>query len=340
MKKITEYIFLCLIVPISLNIIIYFGFTSQYTGNVFSKDTFLKQYNNGIYKYRFFSKILLLDTYKAINTLHDETEPKKFIKFLDEQGTNNFYASYFILNTFFSILLAIIIYYCIFNSHYFNFSGYYEKVISFLFINLIMYVSEYVIVPYDFSGYTFFIISSILTLAYIKQNNILLMAIICLILIISTLNRETSYISLTFFTTLIVTEKGIKNNIFKLLIPILCFTGTYLGLRIYMGFENGILEKIINNFEINVLIINLFILVFCIGLSYIAFRMTSNKMNKRKMMIFLLLNTPYILTCLLGGRWFELRLFIPLYLGLIFLSKLDIHYLNDVSHTINLSTNK
>jgi hypothetical protein len=313
MKKIVEYFFLCILVPIALNIIIYYGYTTQYTGNVFSESTFSSQYDHGVYKYRVLSKFMLLKTYKFLSKINVESEPKDFIKALDAKGTNNFYAAYFIFNTIFSIIFAMLVYYCFYYFKFLNFTNDFEKLMSFLNINLIMYISQYVIVPYDISGYVFLILSIILSIAYISQKKVVYLFFFCIVLVIATLNREMSFISFAFLATLMITEKGIKKNILKLLIPVLCFALTYIGLRIYFGIDNGFIEGIINNFAWNVITKNIIILIFSIGLSYLAFITTLNKKNKSLMFTFLIFNSPYILSCLLGGRWFVLMVFIPLY---------------------------
>ena len=75
---------------------------------------------------------------------------------------------------------------------------------------------------------------------------------------------------------------------------------------------------------------NLFIDTNIIGLFfwalffYLPMAMADSKENKYLIGVFFLLSLPYILTCLKDGVMWEVRLFVPLFLGSLFLSKLDV----------------
>ncbi|TAL68089.1 MAG: hypothetical protein EPN82_11860 [Bacteroidetes bacterium] len=333
MNRILEIFLLCIVLPITMNVIIYFCFSTHYTHYVFSESSFSRQYDHGIYKYRILSKYMLLELHKIINKNIAESEPKDFLKVLDTEGTNNFYAAYFVLNTFFSIMFALLVYMLLFNFKFLEYLNNYDKLISFLNINLLMYISQYVFVPYDISGYTFLILSVILTLFFLEQKKNIYLLIFCFVLILSTLNREVSYVSLAFYAAFFITVGNLKDNIKNLIVPILCFILTYLLLRIYFGFEHGWIEGIQNNFTPKVVYKSLPVLIFGTGFIYLLIKNTVGSINQKLMRTFLILNTPYFITFLIGGRWIELRLFIPIFFGLIILSKMNPDFIGNISES-------
>ena len=59
-KKFTSQLLFLVATTLIFSSIVYYGFVSNYTMSVFSKNSFSEQYSSGVYKYRIFSTELLL----------------------------------------------------------------------------------------------------------------------------------------------------------------------------------------------------------------------------------------------------------------------------------------
>jgi hypothetical protein len=65
---------------------------------------------------------------------------------------------------------------------------------------------------------------------------------------------------------------------------------------------------------------------------YLPMAIAATVENKWLIVAFFILSLPYIYSCLKGGVLWEVRLYIPLFLSALFLSKLDVS-----AHAIRLS---
>ena len=86
MKKTMNFLFLSFIIPLCLNIIVYYGFSTHFTRDVFSEITFSKQYDKGIYRYRVLSKFMLIKLNKVFDKYYTNSETKDFLKVLDTKA--------------------------------------------------------------------------------------------------------------------------------------------------------------------------------------------------------------------------------------------------------------
>ena len=246
MKNRINITILLLVLPFIMSVITHFGYISGYTQGVTSAETFKSQYDSGIYKYRVFSKMLLLETDKILSQskLNDmDNMLTRMVKFIDPVGNLSFYFSYFIINTFFFILSAIFFYLIL---QKFVFTDDEKK----LFLATIIYIItvpifQYVLVPYDYTSFFFNNLIIFLFLFNLERKSNIISVLMILSIISATLNRETSALSIAFMGAFLYTENNKIIPVLKgVFLPALAFIITYIGLRFYLGFDSGLLNKL------------------------------------------------------------------------------------------------
>ncbi len=315
MKKKLQLLVALIILPFLFNCFSYFGYVTAYSGNLISRQKFIDQYDSGIYKYRILSKHLLLETDKIILKTIYNPGPylQRILSFLDSDGTVSFYLSYFFLNTFFLILSCIILYLLgseIFSSHHQNL----------LFVSIyipFVIITQYVLVPYDYSSHFFIIITSYFLLRYLKRESYIDYSMVLFSIFISTLNRETSALSVSFILTVFYMRGGIFKSLQKSLPFILSFIAPYLLLRFFLGFDNGIIENW--RLEENFKLFNLVGIIFSIVTTWYVFQFAEKRETQRALSIYLICVLPYIVIILISGSLFEIRLWTPVLINMIIL---------------------
>jgi hypothetical protein len=226
------------VIPIILSFIVYYGFATNYTGNVFSKRGFKNQYEGGIYKYRILGKFLLLKTYTLIKGQNLPSLAPHSLALLDPNGKSEFYAAYFYLNTLFlcptSVALILTL-------------GGQEDETSFLavdapllFLIALISIGQYVVVPYDILSY--FFLSAAALLIYQRKDASVNSIVLCIVVILATLTRETAILIPAFFLsvnykTIFVKPRGFSLNHQQGSLLLICvgYAGAYLILRLLLG---------------------------------------------------------------------------------------------------------
>lgn len=320
-KKI-NFIFYTILLPLIISFIIYFGYSSRYN-NYFFTDQMPEYYFDNIYKYRFLSRDIIV----YIQKFFDQNLFSKFNylnKILIRLNTTNFYLTIFAYNTFFYIVTCIVIYKTIF---YVNIDNIRNMLLMIIIESLIGF-SQFVVTPYDMSSLFLlsltFLLSIKLSENYSKLNYLLLIFVI----LISTLNRETSALSISFYAALILNNCSINNligSINKLLIPTLAFLIPYIILRIYFNSKGYSNSLIMDNYMINNLFEfrNLLGIIFYIIFTYLSLNICKNIYQKSLIKKYITFSTPYIFIIFFGGILWEVRLFIPLIIGQIILSNIE-----------------
>jgi 4-amino-4-deoxy-L-arabinose transferase-like glycosyltransferase len=97
------------LLSIVVSYIVYFGFTPNYTRNVFNEHSFRQQYDQGLYRYRILSKELVLSLHSALQARTPAQTPKKRFLVLDDHASNLFYITYFIVNAVFLLLSSLLL---------------------------------------------------------------------------------------------------------------------------------------------------------------------------------------------------------------------------------------
>jgi hypothetical protein len=297
------------IIPFVLSTIVYYGFSTNYTKGVFTKQGFEQLYGNGIYKYRVLGSSMLLKTYDLVEKFNLPILPHN-------EGDWKFYSAYFYLNTFFLCLTCITLFIVL--GGLIN-NDFMAVDLPLMFMCCLMTITQYVVVPYDTLSYFFLSIAAFLILK--NKQKVWEIIILSIVVILATLTRETASLILAFYFAFNYKEILKKTELFKinqkqreLLIITLCFLCTYFGLRFALGFENGIYKEItlINITNIlSILSILFFVSIFIL--------IVITKVKTKETFIFLLATLPYTLALLAISILWEIRLWVPVILLLLIL---------------------
>jgi len=319
-SSVLNFFIMTIFIPVFLNIFAYYGFTSNYTVNVFSKKTFMEQYENGIFKYRLIGKFLLLETYDALEWMKEKNISipqapwqEKTVKFLDEEGDTLFYQSYFILNTFFLCLTCFLLF-SIVGMDIFDISKS-EKNSWLMIATFLMVLSQFVVVPYDNIS-VFLLCSGIYVIILNMENKKRRYFLLSIIIIVSTLTRESSLIIVVFYASIFIYKKYIHESLESSWNPIflfLLYLLTYGAQRLFQNRSDLFYQKfllLLNMFEPGGLISFFFFL----SMLWFFFSNTKSDENKKIISLFLILSFPYIFTIFCVGILWEIRLWVPIFI--------------------------
>ncbi len=314
MKYSKNIIFQVFIFAFILQCVVYFGFESAYF-NYKNLEQLPSFYSENIYRYRFLAIDLFVEFAHWFEPLFERLKDSETISKNAKTLGSNFYLCFFIFNTFFFLALVFLLFKTFSLFNYKN-----TNALQFILIAIILVAfSEYVITPYDMLAYCLNVIGIYFTLQFFNTRKIIFFSLFCISIIISTLVRETSAINLAFFMVVFIKKnrfdfREIKSKIWLILVPTFLFVLTYIGLRFYFGSP----EVIQGNYWVQNLLKpkNILGIAFFIVVSrYLIY--LSQKKNLLRLFIFFC--APYLVTIFFGGILWEIRLFTPLFLSMIFL---------------------
>ena len=333
MKKIPwsiflRYLIIGILLPLFVQYVFYFRFTSNYMVNVFSEKNFKESYNHNIFRYRVLGKTVHLWLYRQLsgNTKTIRANPlyEKRLTALDPEADSTFFLTYFILSTIFTTLSALALLY-VFDSGMMVEMAELKKISFVLAFVMLSGFLEFVITPYDNITYFFIIVSGFLFWKFLNSRNPLYFLLLNFIIIVSTLNHESSMINLTFIMAVYFTHYGFHLKWLRfVIIPVLCYVLTWIALRLYIhdaepGMVTGGLKLFVNLFTLHGIIGFLFpIIAF-----YILSKIAENPVNKKMVWNFFLMASPYIIMIPLIGISIESRLWMPVIIGATLLSQIN-----------------
>ncbi|MDP9956184.1 hypothetical protein J2X97_001821 [Epilithonimonas hungarica] len=304
---------------IVVNIFIYFAFGSVYSAPLLNIDSFKEQYESGVYQYRWLSTSLLIYIYNFLESLPFRIRLK--MDFWDKNAQPNMFFAYAFLNTFF-LISANIVLLLITETKYFV-ANQSEKIFVVTLSTLSIGLSQFVLVPYDCSSYFFLFVFVLIFLKYLKNKRLILLFVLISILMISTFNRESSALSLSFAAVFLYNKYGLnKKSWLPMVYLVIGFLATYIGVRLAVDSfeirnENFFLENMIQTR-------NRFGILFWIVFLVFSLLVSNNKQTTRNILIFHLFSLPYIIMCFYTGALYEIRLYIPIFLSCLIISKLSI----------------
>lgn len=299
---------------------VYLSFANVYSSDIFGYEKFESQFNSGIYQYRKLSTELISSVYYFLNSSGIDFSKFK-LKFIDPKAEPPLYLSFYIVNTFFLVLSAGIMV-LITNLKSFIATST-EKILITGISIFVMAFSQFVIVPYDVSSYFFLLLFFYILIKYLEKKSTIYLIFLFAILIVSTINRESSAISISLAATLLYAKFGLKK---ESLIPVfglaIVFILTYIGLRMFNGSfttnDGSLISK--NIFEPK----NLLGLLSWVVLFTLPMLLAKDRFVKRQILTFHLLAAPYLAMCFYTGILYEVRLYVPLFLTSVLLSKLEV----------------
>ncbi len=292
-----------------LQFIVYFGFDSAYFSYKHLPEL-PNFYQENVYKYRVFSNEVFDGFERWFRELLIRTLGHSKVNELSVSIGTPFYLSLFLYNTFFFAGFILLLFKTLqlqnLKSHSIN-----SKIILIGFLLLLIAISQYVITPYDMTALFFLQMGIILSLKYLNTTNYFYIVLLSILMVISTLNRESSAINLAFFGALLIRNYGLnKKSIAKifelLLLPTLMFLLTYGYLRVHFGSSEVI--------QGNYILQNLTKFKNILGLIFFLLMLSLPKVLQKKSqlaLVILVLTLPYLMIILIGGILWEVRLFIP-----------------------------
>jgi hypothetical protein len=304
--------------------IVYFIFVSNYSVNYFSKSSFASVYDYGVYRYRILSQFLLKLVSNFLDSHYPVKGTMKFIQFLDPHGSPNFYKAFFYLNTFFLTLTSVISVFLLNTKPFSKINGG-DRLLLLYFIPIIINFTQFCVVPYDTIGYFLELLTLYVFLRHFEKHFLPALAVMCVLTILSTLNRESSVLTVLLVGILLFSREGISDRtVVSALALFLSFYGTYFCLHYFIAGIPGFVEHLAGNYRWypNQLGILFWLLFF-----YLAISISSTRLNRQTIVAFHLISLPYIYYIFFNAIAAEMRLYIPLLLGSMFIARLDDGYL-------------
>ena len=307
------------------NSFVYFGFGNIYSSKIFNHADFLKQFNTGIYQYRVLSGQLLLHIYDILDGLNINYDVFK-LKFYEQRAEAQMYIALYLLNTFFAVLTAVGLGTILHSS--FVKGSHHEKLTIGLLVVAVTTLTQFVIVPYDYSSYFFILLFAGVFLLHLKRATTATWITLAAIVVLSTLNRESSALSLSMAGALLVQYFGWSKKTF-LTVGVLagCYIATYIILRL-TGNSNFTTNDGNLFYENMTQPKNWLGAMFAVLLFLVTLKLSTSKENIKLILLFHALAIPYIAMCLYSGILYEVRLYIPLFLTSVLLGKLDTKTIN------------
>ena len=309
-----------MLLAFTVNSFIYFSFGNIYSSKILNYADFSKQFHSGIYQYRILSGYLIFWIYETLSTLNIDYSIFKF-RFLESRSEPQMYLSFYILNTIFLVLSAALLLFITETKNFIATNS--EKILLVSVAVFAMAITQFVIVPYDVSSYFLIVLFFYLLLKYLEKNSDFNLIILVVILMISTLNRETSALSISLAATLLYSKYGLRKEMIKpVLILALTFIAVYLGMRfLHESFTTNDGNLLFQNFSEPKNILGfLFWMVFFLFTIIIA----KDQHAKRNIILFHVFSIPYVLMCIYTGIMYEIRLYIPIFITSLLISRTDI----------------
>ncbi|MBU8883529.1 hypothetical protein KSK37_10580 [Kaistella sp. DKR-2] len=303
-----------------VNSFVYFSFGNIYSSKILNYNGFTQQFNSGIYQYRVLSGYFLIWIYETLSYLNIDYQIFK-LKFFDHNSEPKMYLSFFILNTFFLILSAVMLTLITESKAFIATQA--EKILLTAVAVFVISFSQFVIVPYDISGYFFLLVFYFFLMKYLEKSSNLNLIILAVTLLISTLNRESSALSISVAATFLYSKYGSKKEtLFPLAVLGIAFAAIYFGMRIMNEkFSTNDGNLLIQNFREPKNILGLlFWAVFFVFTLVLA----KDKKAVNHILVFHLLSLPYIAMCFYTGIIYEIRLYIPIFLISLAISRTEL----------------
>ena len=313
-------IIFAVLLAFTVNSFVYFGFANIYSSKILNIQSFQEQFQSGIYQYRILSGYLLIWIYDLLSTFNIDYGIFK-LKFLNPDSEPQMYLSFYILNTFFIMLSgAMMVLITDLKSFVATYS---EKLLITTVAIFCIALSQFVIVPYDISSYFFLLVFFYFLIQYLEKQSVSKLIFLSTIILVSTLNRESSALSISLAATLLYSKFGLKKeSILPIAALATVFIAGYFGLRITSeNFTTNDGNLLIQNFTQPK---NILGLLFWLVFFAFTFILAKDQKAVKHILLFHLLSFPYLVLCFYTGILYEIRLYIPLLLTSLLLSKTEL----------------
>lgn len=312
----TRIIF-AILLAFTVNSFVYFGFVNSYSSSVFNYENFTAQFHSGIYQYRILSAQLLLWIYDALNHLNLNFDALQ-LKSLNSDFDPKMYCAFYLLNTFFLVLTSIVM--SIITELKSFLATPTEKILLIAVAIFSIAITQFVVVPYDVSSYFFLLLFFLVFIRYMKSPDFWTVILLVVLMVISTLNRETSALSIALAATLLYSKYGLsKQSVIPVLFLAIPFLAVYLGIRFcsenFVTNDGNLLKENFSQPK------NFLGVLFWITFFFFSIIISNSAFQRKNILIFHFFSLPYIIMCFYSGILYEVRLYIPLFLTSLFLAE-------------------
>lgn len=312
-----RFLILAWLLPVVLSYVVYFGYSPNLSGEVFSEAGFAAKYDHGIYKYRVLGVGLLRITCQAIDAAALPTSAPKILQKADPTFTKEFYSAFFYMNTLLLCLttsVLVVIVSCLG-------AGSASPVADLVIVVLLgmMVLAQYVVVPYDMLSYLFLAVA--MHLVFRGPAGPFGVVLLSAVVVLATLTRETAAIILAIyaavhFDSLVRPSRASSGRVSPrtvLGVLTLCFLAVYVALRVWLGTEHALFGSV----RIRQNVSETFSMVgglFFVGTLALAL---FQDRARRTTALFILASAPYWVAMFLIANPREIRLWVPVLIPLL-----------------------
>jgi hypothetical protein len=319
LHNLVTYASVCVLLPVTSNFFIYYGFITNYTTGVFSESGFHGQYDFAVYRYRVLGKAIFLSVYRLVSLWHLESIFPSPLRQPGPHFSAAFYASYFIVNTIF-LCLTMGVLWRVFASCAQHLS-YNERFLWLLLCQYCVVITGYAVTPYDAIAYFFLSLSILIIL--ISNNDIGSFAALSVVVILGALTRETEALALSFYAVIHYRRYGLEWNrsAAGLAVATVSFLAVYIGLRVALGAEAAPMVHSTTRTVIQLAPISARVsLLFAFAILFLVCFPTR---RVDEVLLFQVFALPYTIATFVSGIAFESRLWVPLILPSAVIAVLD-----------------
>ncbi|KIA84922.1 hypothetical protein OA84_00160 [Kaistella solincola] len=299
---------------------VYFGFVNSYSSTIFNHQNFQEQFQSGIYQYRILSSYFLLWIYDFLGTFEFDYQIFK-LKFLDKSAEPRLFLAFYILNTFFLALSAFFLVLIMETKNFIATNS--EKILITVVAIFTIAFSQFVIVPYDVASCFLLLLFYYFLLKYVKKLDFSTLIILGIILLISTLIRESSALSISLAATALFTQLKMKKEaVLPVIFLVFIFLVAYLGIRFYYHdfstTDGNLLAQNLSQPK------NFLGIIFWIMFLSLSLFLAKDKKAVRAILVFHALSLPYVYVCFYSGILYEIRLYVPIFLTSLLLARTEL----------------
>lgn len=314
-----------LVLPVLLSLVAYYGFVSGYTRDVFDREGFVEQYESSVYRYRALGPELVLAVDQWLRE-HPQAVariprglrrvPAALADDPSRPAEPTLYLSYFAVNTLFLTLALFLLLgqLAAVDPARPGADGGGRATLLYLFAATLVALTQYVVVPYDALSYLLLVVGMALARRTEDGRSSFALAALAAVVVVATLVRESSLVLVAFWATLRLPalRRRERRALAELAVLAAAFAVTYLVPRGATLARDQ--TRLVENLTGLLPLAGLALLVVVSG------ALVSVALDRRRSLRFLGLALPYLLAVLLVGEAWEVRLWVPVWLGLVLLA--------------------
>jgi hypothetical protein len=306
--------------PILWSIFVYSGFTSNYTGGVFTVEDVIERYQGatGISRYRVLGPYLLLQIVGALQHLERALPIHAWNRNILVAVTPfdyHVYEGYVLLNG-----AAFVVWSVVLGLHLRLVLGPRQALADLLLLTTqtVIALTAFTVTPYDHLSYLFI---TLLFCGFVAEYPSWLLVGVT---VLGALTRESVVLAILAAGATVGVPALVGPSSQRLRFWLICaaFAATYLALRLALGFESALVETqmVGVNFQ-RIDVLSILGVTFGLIAAMLPALFTS---FSRRQCVFLLATLPYWAVILWSGIWFEARLYVPVFLGSVLIAATEL----------------